>query len=64
MKNIELIKIFANDCIGSVVLLGSTAYQYEGKNEDNSYRFLNTITLKIENFKFDEQSIWQKVLMF
>ena len=64
MKNIELIKIFANECIGSIILLGSIAYRYEGKNEDNSYRFLNTRTLKIENMKFDERSIWQKVLMF
>jgi hypothetical protein len=63
MKQIELIKIFANDLIGAIVLLGDIAYQYEGKNENGTYNFLNTRTLKTESLSFTEKTIWQNVVL-
>ena len=63
MKQIELIKIFANDLIGAIILMKGIAYQYEGKNENGTYNFLNTLTLKTESLSFTDKTIWQNVVL-
>ena len=63
MKKIELIKIFANDLTGAIILMNGVAYQYEGKNENGSYDFLNTLTLKTESLSFTDKTIWQNVVL-
>ena len=63
MKKIELIKILANDLTGAIVLMNGIAYQYEGKNENGTYNFLNTLTLKPESLSFTDKTIWQDVVL-